>query len=61
MACWRYGSAGADVPGANASTDADGWFMIADGADPRTPGCWEVTATYEGAILTYVYFVPDPD
>lgn len=48
-------------PGTNAYTDADGWFMIADGADPRTPGCWEVTATYKEATLTYVYFVPNPD
>lgn len=48
-------------PGTNAYTDADGWFMIADGSDPRTPGCWEVAATYKGATLSYVYFVPNPE
>jgi hypothetical protein len=48
-------------PGTNAYTDADGWLMIADGFDPRTPGCWEVTATYKGATLSYVYYLPNPD
>jgi hypothetical protein len=38
----------------NAHTPTDGWFMIA-GIDPGEPGCWEVTATYKGATLTYVY------
>ena len=55
-----------DVPGVsfdnggdatNAYTAEDGWFMIA-GIDPDEPGCWEVTATYKGATLTYVYEVP---
>lgn len=40
--------------GTNAYTDEEGWFMIA-GIDPREPGCWEVTATYKGASLNYVY------
>lgn len=38
----------------NAHTPTEGWFMIA-GIDPSEPGCWEVTATYKGATLTYVY------
>jgi hypothetical protein len=38
----------------NAHTPTEGWFMIA-GIDPADPGCWEVTATYKGATLTYVY------
>ncbi len=43
--------------GTNAYTDADGWFMIAD-IDPNYSGCWEITATYKGASLTYVYYNP---
>lgn len=31
--------------------------MIA-GLDPNEPGCWQVTSTYKGATLTYVYLVP---
>jgi len=44
--------------GTNAYTEADGWFMIAN-IDPNYSGCWEVTATYKGASLTYVYYNPD--
>ncbi|MGA7272570.1 MAG: hypothetical protein WB239_15970 [Acidimicrobiia bacterium] len=40
--------------GTNAHTAADGWFMIS-GIDPDQAGCWQVTATYKGATLTYVY------
>jgi len=43
----------------NAYTNEDGWFMIA-GLDPDEPGCWQVTSTYKGATLTYVYEVPRP-
>jgi len=43
----------------NAYTPEDGDFMIA-GIDPDEPGCWEVTATYKGATLAYVYLVPWP-
>ncbi len=31
-----------------------GSFMMA-GIDPQEPGCWQVTATYKGATLSYVY------
>lgn len=48
----------------NAHTAQDGWFMIA-GIDPdaakaelHQSGCWEVTATYKGTALTYVYERP---
>ena len=41
----------------NGSTPGDGLFMIA-GIDPDEPGCWEVTASYKGATLTYVFEVP---
>lgn len=44
----------AGAPGTNAHTPEDGWFMIA-GIDPDEPGCWEVTARYKSATLTYVY------
>jgi hypothetical protein len=44
-------------PGTNAYTSEDGWFMMA-GIDPDARGCWEVTATYRGAILSYVYLRP---
>jgi hypothetical protein len=40
--------------GTNAYTAADGDFMIA-GIDPDVSGCWEVTATYKGATVRYVY------
>lgn len=50
--------------GTNAHTAEEGWFMIA-GADPTTdatklhrPGCWQVTASYKDATLTYVYERP---
>ena len=43
-------------PGTQASTPADGDYMIG-GTDPIEPGCWEVTATYKGASLTYVYYL----
>ncbi|MCH8985186.1 MAG: hypothetical protein IIB04_01070, partial [Acidobacteria bacterium] len=43
-----------DHPGTNAFTPEDGLLMIA-GIDPRINGCWEVTATYKGASLSYVY------
>lgn len=45
----------AENAGTNAYTTKDGWFMIA-GIDPDVAGCWEVTASYKGASLTYVYF-----
>lgn len=38
----------------NAFTPQDGSFMIA-GFDPPHSGCWEVTATYKGATLRYIY------
>lgn len=38
----------------NAFTPEEGWFMIA-GIDPPEPGCWDVTAAYKGATLSYVY------
>lgn len=28
---------------------------MVNGIDPQEPGCWEVTATYRGATLSYVY------
>ncbi|GMR02316.1 MAG: hypothetical protein BMS9Abin20_0646 [Acidimicrobiia bacterium] len=55
-----------DIPGeptsnggyaTNAYTDEEGWFMIA-GLDPNEPGCWQVTASYKGATLTYIYLAP---
>lgn len=42
--------------GTNANTALDGWFMIA-GGEPETAGCWQATATYKGATLSYVYEV----
>ena len=39
----------------NGSTAEDGVFMIA-GIDPNYTGCWEVTAIYDGASLTYFYY-----
>lgn len=39
--------------GTNAFTAEDGWFMIS-GGDPQADGCWEITATYKGATLSYV-------
>ena len=47
----------AGSPGTNAHTPQDGWFMIA-GIDPHESGCWEVTASYRGAKLVYVYLAP---
>ena len=43
-----------DGDATNAYTPDDGWFMIA-GIDPNELGCWQVTAEYKGAVLTYVY------
>ena len=43
-----------DGDATNAHTPGEGWFMIA-GGDPGERGCWEVTATYKGATLSYVY------
>lgn len=42
-----------DSAATNAYTAEYGWFMIA-GIDPEDPGCWEITATYKGATLSYV-------
>ena len=42
-------------PGTNALAQ-DGDFMI-NGIEPDEPGCWEATATYKGASLSYVYKV----
>lgn len=42
------------APGTNAYTPEDGWFMM-NGIDPDEAGCWEVTATYGDATVTYVY------
>lgn len=44
-------------PGTNAHSADTGWFMI-NGIDPREPGCWRVTATYEDNALSYVYWNP---
>lgn len=41
----------------NAYTVADGWFMIA--GFEAEPGCWEVTASYKGATLSYVYEIEE--
>ena len=41
----------------NAYTAEEGWFMIA-GIDPDDTGCWEVTAMYKGASLSYIYHHP---
>lgn len=41
-------------PGTNAFTPKERWWMIA-GIDPDSLGCWEVTGTYKGASLKYVY------
>ena len=46
-----------EAPGTNAHTDDHGWAMM-NGIDPEDPGCWEVTATYRGATLSYVYEYP---
>ena len=43
----------ADAP-TNAFTDDQGLAMM-NGIDPEEPGCWEVTATYRGATLSYIY------
>jgi hypothetical protein len=43
--------------GTNAFTEGDGWFMIA-GIDSNEPGCWQVTAEYRDATLSYVFQVP---
>jgi hypothetical protein len=38
----------------NAFTPGEGWFMMT-GIGSLGPGCWEVTASYEGATVSYVY------
>jgi hypothetical protein len=45
-----------DSPGTNAFTPEDGSFMI-NGLEPDEQGCWQATATYRGATLSYVYEV----
>lgn len=45
------------APGTNAWTPETGDFMIA-GVDPVAPGCWEVSASYGGRTLDYVYWNP---
>lgn len=58
---WRRLDAIADLVegggGTNAHTAEHGWFMIG-GIDPPSAGCWEVTATYRGHELSYVYWNP---
>jgi hypothetical protein len=44
--------------GTNASTPEDGLFIIA-GSEPPIEGCWQVTAIYKDASLTYIYYNPD--
>ena len=39
----------------NGHTPEDGWFMMADITMSTGPGCWQVTATYKGAELSFVY------
>lgn len=46
-------------PGTNGTDDRDSWFMIG-GIDPPIGGCWQVTATYRDATLSYVYRYHDP-
>lgn len=55
---WPADAAITVTGGTNAHTAEDGWFMIA-GLDPGIGGCWEVTATYRGAELSYVYEYDD--
>lgn len=60
---WRLLNSERDVmlqidDGTNAYTVEDGWFMIS-GIDPNYAGCWEVTAHYKGATLSYVYYLAD--
>ena len=47
----------AGSPGTNAWGSGIGWTMLA-GIDPVEAGCWEVTATYKGHELSYVYWHP---
>jgi hypothetical protein len=44
--------------GINAYIEPDAWMMVVNIGDPNYSGCWEVTATYKGASLTYVYYNP---
>jgi hypothetical protein len=44
--------------GTNASTPEDGLFIIA-GSEPDIEGCWQVTAVYKNASLSYVYYNPE--
>ena len=48
---------GSSGPGGNAYTADDGWFML-QGIGPEPSGCWQVTATYRNAELSYVTNVP---
>jgi hypothetical protein len=45
----------APAPGTNAYTPDYGWFMIARQMEAEGFGCWEVTASYKGHELSYVY------
>ncbi|MEX0795536.1 MAG: PASTA domain-containing protein [Acidimicrobiia bacterium] len=44
--------------GTNASTPEDGLFIIA-GSEPDIEGCWQVTAIYKNASLSYIYYNPE--
>ena len=44
------------LPATNGMTDEVGHFMLAGGNFP-TAGCWEVTAQYGAAALTYVIWI----
>jgi hypothetical protein len=44
--------------GTNASTPEDGLFIIA-GSEPDVAGCWQVTAIYKDAGLSYIYYNPE--
>ena len=44
--------------GTNASSAEEGLFIIA-GSGPDIEGCWQVTAVYKNASLSYVYYNPE--
>lgn len=45
--------------GTNGTTRTDGLFMIAHAPlEPPSPGCWQISAEFEGHTLTYVVHVP---
>jgi hypothetical protein len=44
-------------PGTNASADF-GQAMLA-GVEIPSPGCWQITASYGGAVLSFVVLVTD--